>query len=131
MNGSADKAFLVLAAAGLTPIALGYGLVPATSLAFLFDIDASAINSAHIFRAVMGLYLALAAFWVAGALRDRLRLPALYSLTVFMFGLAAGRALSLLLDGMPHWLLFVYMILEVLFGLTGLYFIGRSSKAEP
>lgn len=126
MQVSGDRVFLLLAAAGLTPIALGYGLVPAVSLAFLFDIDASATNSAHIFRAVMGLYLALAAFWIAGAMRSYLRLPALYSLTVFMLGLAAGRALSLVVDGMPHWLLFGYMILEVLFGLAGLFFIDRN-----
>ena len=127
---SGDRVFLWLAAVRLTPIALGYGLLPATSLAFLFDIDASAINSAHIFRAVMGLYLALAAFWVAGAMKPHLRLPALYSLTVFMFGLASGRALSLVVDGIPHWLLFAYMVLEVMFGLAGLYFIGRNRASE-
>ncbi|GAL25761.1 hypothetical protein JCM19239_4248 [Vibrio variabilis] len=46
--------FLLLAAAGLTPIALSYGLMPNLSLPFLFDIDASATNVSHIFRAVMG-----------------------------------------------------------------------------
>ena len=127
---TAERVFLLLGAAGLTPIALGYGLAPAVSLGFLFDIDASTTNSAHIFRAVMGLYLALAAFWVAGALRSSIRLPAMYSLTVFMFGLAAGRVLSLVVDGMPHWLLVFYLMLEILFGVAGLYFIDRLRRTD-
>lgn len=60
--------FLLLAAAGLTPIALSYGLMPNLSLPFLFDIDASATNVSHIFRAVMGLYLALVIYWLMGRL---------------------------------------------------------------
>jgi len=34
-----------------------------------------------------------------------------------MLGLAAGRILSLILDGMPHWLLVVYAVLEIVLGL--------------
>ena len=115
--------FLVVAAVGLVPIALGYGLSPVDSMSMLFSIDASTVNASHIFRAVMGLYLALVIFWLFGALRTSLRLPALWSLTVFMFGLAAGRALSLLLDGMPHPLLSIYLLLELGFGTTGAYLI--------
>ena len=36
-----------------------------------------------------------------------------------MFGLAAGRIMSLVLDGMPHWLLFAYLVVEVAFGAIG------------
>jgi hypothetical protein len=120
-----QSVFLLVSAVGLTPIALSYGLVPETSLSILFDIDASDINTRHIFRAVMGLYLALIVFWVAGARQERLRVPALWSLIVFMFGLAAGRAASLAVDGFPHPLLFVYLILEVLFGIIGLRLIRK------
>jgi hypothetical protein len=34
-----------------------------------------------------------------------------------MLGLAAGRILSFVLDGMPHWLLIVYAVLEIVLGL--------------
>jgi hypothetical protein len=34
-----ERIFLLLAAAGLTPIALSYGLAPEASLSYLFDID--------------------------------------------------------------------------------------------
>lgn len=114
-----QKAFLGVAALGLTPIALGYGAAPGASLPWLFGIDASAVNLRHIFRAVMGLYLALVVFWVLGAMREDLRIPALWSLIVFMGGLALGRALSLILDGMPHPLLVVYMLLEFGFCYVG------------
>lgn len=115
--------FLLAASVGLTPIALSYGLMPHYSLSFLFGIDAQAVNVAHIFRAIMGLYLALALFWVVGALNQQITLPALYSLVVFMLGLALGRSLSIVVDGMPHWLLVVYLVLEVGFGLVGVYMI--------
>lgn len=120
--------FLLLAAAGLTPIALSYGFSPVDSLSFLFGIDASSVNVSHIFRAVMGLYLALAMFWVMGAMSAKYRLPALYSLVIFMWGLAMGRLLSLLVDGMPHWLLVVYLFLEFGFGLVGLKMIKKEEQ---
>jgi hypothetical protein len=46
--------------------------------------------------------------------------PALVSCAVFMLGLAAGRILSLILDGMPHWLLVVYAALEIVLGLIAI-----------
>ncbi|ULN65109.1 DUF4345 domain-containing protein [Vibrio gigantis] len=123
-----QSVFLFIAVLGLTPIALSYGYAPVISLDYLFGIDASPINVTHIFRAVMGLYLALALFWIAGTLLKKYRLPALYSLVVFMLGLAAGRVISLVLDGMPHWLLFVYLILELGFGLVGIKMVHKEQS---
>jgi hypothetical protein len=123
-----SQKFLVLTAVGLTPIALSYGAAPKSSLSYLFGITIDGINDTHIFRAIMGSYLALSAFWLLGAYRQKLTLPALYSLTVFMFGLAAGRAFSVAFDGIPHWLLVVYFILEILFGAVGLVMVYQESK---
>ena len=120
--------FLLLAAVGLTPVALSYGPMPQASLSYLFDIDASSVNSAHIFRAVMGLYLAMIVFWVVGARKASLTLPALWSLTVFMLGLAAGRVLSMVIDGMPHPLLLTYLVLELGLGFVGFYLASRFQK---
>ena len=121
--------FLLVAAIGLLPIALSYGLIPQKSLSYLFNITVSDPNSIHIFRAVMGLYLALIIFWLIGAFKVQVRQAALYSLIVFMFGLAAGRILSLIIDGMPHWLLAVYLVLELVFGVLGILLIKKSDKA--
>jgi hypothetical protein len=122
--------FLLFAAVGLAPIALSYGLMPAVSLPWLFDIDASSINSRHVFRAVMGLYLALCAFWVAAAMKPHLRIPALWSLTVFMFGLALGRVLSIIVDGIPHPLLLAYMAAEFGLGFAGWRILKLSTPAD-
>ncbi|MEH6586110.1 MAG: DUF4345 domain-containing protein [Halioglobus sp.] len=116
-----ESIFLLLAAVGLIPVALSYGFMPQESMAYLFGIDASSVNSSHIFRAVMGLYLAMVVFWITGARLHSLRLPALWSLAVFMLGLAAGRALSIVIDGMPHPLLLVYLLLELGIGFIALY----------
>jgi hypothetical protein len=121
--------FLFVAAIGLFPIALSYGLLPQKSLSYLFDMTVSDPNSIHIFRAVMGLYVALIIFWLIGAFNVQVRQAALYSLIVFMFGLAAGRILSLIIDGMPHWLLAVYLVLELVFGVLGILLIKKSDKA--
>jgi hypothetical protein len=120
------RIFLLVTAIGLTPIALSYGLVPQKSLSYLFDVPVSNINGSHIFRAVMGLYLALLSFWIVGAFRVQLRQAALYSLVVFMLGLALGRVLSLVVDGMPSLLLIAYLVVEVICGTLGLILLKKS-----
>ena len=110
------KAFLIFCAVGLFPVALGYGAVPAASLDQLFGIAVDTRNLTHIMRAVMGLYFGMIVLWLWGAFSLKLRAPALVACAVFMLGLAGGRLLSFLLDGMPHWLLVVYFILEVILG---------------
>lgn len=114
-----ESVFLLFAAAGLTPVALAYGLVPSVTAPLLYGIDIDSISIAHIFRAVMGLYLAMVVFWILGATNDSLRFPALCSVVVFMAGLALGRLISLFVDGIPAPLLAVYLLLEVGFALVG------------
>lgn len=55
------------AAIGLTPIALSYDFAPSTTLPMLYGVE---INVAHVFRAIMGLYLAMVVFWILGATRN-------------------------------------------------------------
>jgi hypothetical protein len=119
---------LLGAAVGLVPVALSYGVAPERSLTWLFGIDASDVNTRHIFRAVMGLYLASLCFWIFGSLAGGFRAPVLWSLFVFMGGLALGRISSLMLDGWPHPLLVVYTVLEL--GLAGaaLWFLGAAAE---
>jgi Domain of unknown function (DUF4345) len=119
------QGILVVTAVGLVPIALAYGVDPQRSLQYLFGVSVQDVNGTHIFRVAMGLYLALAGFWMVGAFRADLRQAALQSLVVFMLGLAAGRLLSLVVDGVPHWLLLVYLVLELGIGLVGLLLLKR------
>jgi hypothetical protein len=122
---SVRQIFLLIAAVGLVPIALSYGVMPQVSLQYLFGLSVSETNVIHIFRAIMGLYLALSTFWILGAYKAHLRDAALYSLIVFMFGLAFGRILSIVIEGVPHWLLLVYLFLELGFGAVGVLLARR------
>lgn len=118
MNDSMKpRAFLIFCAVGLVPIALAYGAKPSLSLDAIFDIKVDTINLTHIMRAVMGLYLGMVALWLWGAFSKSVEVPALIACAVFMLGLAAGRILSFVIDGMPHWLLIVYAVLEIVLGL--------------
>jgi hypothetical protein len=111
------RAFLIFCALGLVPIALGYGAKPSLSLDVAFGITVDTTNLTHIMRAVMGLYLGMVVLWLWGAFRTSMQGPALVACAVFMLGLAAGRILSFFMDGMPHWLLIVYAVLEIVLGL--------------
>lgn len=80
-------------------------------------------NIAHILRAVMGLYFAVIAAWLYGVIEPSFTQCAMVILVVFMFGLAGGRVLSPLSEGKVHILLHTYMLLEILIGLAGSYFL--------
>lgn len=116
---------LVFVSIGLTPIALSYGIIPGLSLDFLFGISVTSVNLEHIMRAVMGLYLAIIILWIVGVYNSQYRTSALISMIVFMYGLAAGRLISMIIDGVPHWLLIVYLILEILFGTLALILVRK------
>ena len=122
-----QKILLLVGAIGLIPIALSYGLIPEQSMAYLYDISVSSINLTHILRAVMGLYLAMLLFWFIGAFNTQLRQAAIYSLIIFMLGLAFGRIISLIIDGVPNSLLLIYLALELLLGVLGLLLVQKSS----
>ena len=124
------RLFLIICAVGLVPIALGYGAKPAASLEPLFGITVDKTNLAHILRAVMGLYFGMVVIWLWGAFDQSLTQPALVCCAVFMLGLAAGRLLSFILDGRPHWLLMVYAVLEIVCGIAAIY-LYRKGGVSP
>jgi len=112
------RAFLIFIAACVCVIALLYGVDPQWfARTFLGQATAAGaeslnVSTAHILRAVMGLYLALAAFWLACALTGKHKTTAVLTIMVFAGGLLAGRLLSFAIDGMPEPLLILYAGLE-------------------
>jgi hypothetical protein len=73
------KFYLLFSAAGLFPIALSYGVAPAGVLPAVLDVAVEGTDLTHIFRAVMGLYLAMIVLWILGAFRPELTRAALIS----------------------------------------------------
>jgi hypothetical protein len=114
-----ESFFLVFVAIGVFCVSLGYGFLPNLTMPFLYDIEVTHINLLNILRAISGLYIALVIFWIVGAYNSNLQLPALWSLTIFMTGIAAGRIASILIDGLPSPIFIFYLFLEVIFGLIG------------
>jgi len=92
---------------------------------FLYDIEVTNTNLLNILRAISGLYIALVTFWILGAYNSNLQLPALWSLTIFMTGLALGRVVSILIDGLPSPIFIFYLFIEIIFGLIGYTLLKR------
>ena len=122
------KAYLWVSAIGLLPVALSYGVAPEFSLNWLFGIAVEVPNEAHVFRAIMGLYLAMVALWILGATKQRFERPAIIAEVFFMSGLALGRLLSVLVDGWPHWLLVGYIGVEAILAIAGIVLLKRSHE---
>ena len=106
--------FLLFISIGVFPAALGYGLNPKEFLPVLYGIEVADNNLSNIFRAIMGLYIGCVLLWVFGAFNKSLAVPALWCMFVFMLGIGLGRALSLILDGMPDTIFVFFMILNLL-----------------
>jgi len=106
------KAFLIGAFVAVTIIALLYAVSPTWFAATLLGVTDLNLNFAHILRAIGGLYLALAAFWLYAAFNDKYRDAALLTTILFAGGLAAGRCVSLILDGQPAPVLLIYLAME-------------------
>jgi hypothetical protein len=122
--------YLLFSAAGLFMIALSYGIAPAAILPMALDVTVETTDLTHIFRAVMGLYLGMIVLWVLGAFRARLTTVAVIAEVVFMLGLAFGRVVSMLIDGMPSLLLVVYAVLEIVMGLWGVLILKNQGAAH-
>jgi hypothetical protein len=106
------KAFLILAFAIVSIIALLYGISPSWFASTFLGVTDLNLNFAHILRAVMCLYLALGCFWLFSAFSDTLRNTAILTTIVFAGGLVIGRLVSFIVDGQPAPLLMIYAAME-------------------
>ena len=114
------RAYLLLVAVLLVPIALSYGIAPATVLPKVLDIAVAGPDQTQIFRALMCLYLAASIFWAIAAFKPAWQRVAAIWAVFFCVSLAIGRIVSLVLDGPASPLLDVYLGLEIVGGILGL-----------
>ncbi|MEG6507528.1 DUF4345 domain-containing protein [Methyloligella sp. 2.7D] len=108
------RGFLIVAFAAVSIIAAGYGIDPDWFAKTFLGLGQLDVSLAHICRAVMGLYLALAVFWLVCALRNTHKDAAILTVMIFAGGLLAGRLLSFAVDGEPAPLLIVYAAMELI-----------------
>ena len=110
---SIKKAYLILAFASVCVIPLLYGVAPEWFAQTFLGLPQLGRDFAHILRAIAGLYLVLGSFWLYAAFKPHLRNIAVVTTAIFAGGLAAGRVLSLALDGQPSPLLLFYLAIEL------------------
>tara|TARA_B100001113_G_scaffold202588_1_gene166059 strand:- start:818 stop:1210 length:393 start_codon:yes stop_codon:yes gene_type:complete len=121
-----ESIFLVLVAIGLIPLGITYGAHSSLNflpISFLDKVEINSVDHANIFSGIMGLYITMALFWILGAFNKSLTIPALWSLIIFMTGIGAGRAISLVTDGIPSNPYLLFLFCEVIFASIGLVFI--------
>lgn len=99
---------------------LMYGAAPSSILPVVFGFEVEDLELQNIFRAIMGLYIALGVYWWYGSIKTQFWKGATISNIVFMGGLAFGRLLSTFLDGFsPQY--FIGMILEFIMMFWAIY----------
>lgn len=111
-------------------VGLSYGICPSILLPFLFDFKVESVDLSHVFRAMMGLYLGFASFWIIGIFKFEHWRNATLSNIIFMGGLAFGRMVSILVDGIPSVLFLIGTVMEILFMLWGILNLKIESKTK-
>jgi hypothetical protein len=105
---------LIISSILMVPVAIAYGFAPPEFLPALFDIRVETTDLQNIFRAMMGLYLAMVIIWVAGIVKPGYWKTATIVNIAFMGGLASGRLISFVADGMPSVLFITGFFAEAL-----------------
>lgn len=98
-------------------IALIYGFKPD----LWFDVKVLTIDEFNIYKAIMGVYIAFSSLWFVGITKEKLWQTATISNFLFMFGLAFGRIISLLFDGIPSTIFLLGTIGELTLGFYAFY----------
>jgi hypothetical protein len=123
------QAYLLFIAVGLMPVALSYGMNPAVVLPRALNISVEGADQTQIFRALMGLYLGCSAFWAIAAFKADWQRVAVIWGVFFMFSLAVGRTISLIVDGPASRLLDLYLALEIFAGVLGLIVLAYAGTS--
>jgi hypothetical protein len=122
------RLFLLGSALLIVPIALNYGLVPSKTLPMFLTMPDLSTDQTHIYRGVMCLYLGVGLFWAVSAFNPDWQRVAVITVIGFAWSIAAGRAISLVVDGQPSPLLLIYLGIEIVAGLLGLAVLAAADR---
>ena len=120
---------LIISAILIIAIAFAYGVAPGTLLPALFDFKVETTDLHNIFRSIMCLYIGMVIIWVTGIFKPRYWETATIINIVFMSGLAIGRLVSLVVDGLPSITLLIGFFAEVFLAVLS-YFNWRKYRVR-
>ncbi len=110
----------------VVPVAFIYG--SPTILEQRVDIQVNTIDLSNMLKAVMGLYLAISFVWALGVWKTDYWKIATQLTILFMLGLAVGRILSILIDGVPTGGFIFGLVAECVIGLYSIYQLKKYSE---
>ncbi len=126
---TAKNRHLLFSACILIPIAFAYGIAP--DFSFVLNFEVKAIDLKNILRAIMGLYLGMASFWLLGIVRPHYWRAATILNIMFMGGLATGRLLSWMVDGQSSLSFFLAMWAEFIIAAWGIWSFKKYKDFLP
>ena len=124
------KLHLIVSTIVIAPVALAYGFFPARVATEVFHTNVDTVGAVHLFRVLMTLYLCITALWSAGIFKPGYWQAATLTNVVFMGGLASGRLISFVVDGVPSPILVVGFGLEVVLAMWGLINLKKYGKSQ-
>lgn len=117
----AKNLHLIISVMVIVPAACIYGAFPSKVLPVLFDFEVETVDLNNVFRAIMGLYFMTAGLLLMGIIRSQYWKTGTIVNIFFMIGLAAGRILSFIIDGIPSTFFMLGLVGELTLGLFALY----------
>jgi hypothetical protein len=119
---------LLISVAIVIPAAFFYGSNPEHILPYYFAFEVNTADLKSVFRALMGLYLSFSLLWIIGILKPNFWKVATLANGFFMCGIALGRLLSLVIDGISSDLFFFGFFGEVILGIFAFYQYQKFSQ---
>jgi len=120
-NDFINKIHLIISVFIVIPVAILYGFYPD----FQFELFPNTIDEHNFYKAIMGLYLSCSILWILGIIKANYFKSALITNMIFMLGLAFGRLLSIILDGIPTYGYVFGTIAELFIGVYGFWVLRR------
>ena len=85
-------------------------------------------NLSNIFRAIIIFHFGLITLWIIGAAIKSIRLISLWSLFIFLAVLAILRISSITLNGLPDFMIIIYLTFEIFGSAISLWLIKGMKK---
>lgn len=121
------KIHLLISVCIVVPVGLFYAFNPG----YFFEIQVNTIDEHNVFKAIMGLYSGFSVLWMLGIFNASFLKPALLTNMIFMLGLAFGRMISIVLDGIPTTGYVFGTFCELFLGLYGLWVLQNKTLILP